>query len=81
MKIAPEWNVHLEIISRIQATENSKQYLLLLTDILQKTVVIFLILVLDIFISFIYLNTYLKTFFLTADENGAHQASIDIGAI
>ena len=43
--------------------------------------VIFLILVLDIFISFIYLNTYLKTFFLTADENGAHQASIDIGAI
>ena len=37
--IVPEWNTHLEIFSRIQSIENSRQYLLLRTDILQKTVV------------------------------------------
>ena len=34
-----EWNGHLEIFSRPQVIENSRQYLLLRTDILQKTVV------------------------------------------
>ena len=38
-KIVSEWNAHLEVISRIQAIENCRQYLLLRTDILQKTVV------------------------------------------
>ena len=38
-KIVPEWNTCLEIFSRIQVIENSRQYLLLRTDILQKTVV------------------------------------------
>ena len=38
-KIVPEWNAHLEIFCRIQAIENSRQYLFLRTDILQKTVV------------------------------------------
>ena len=35
----PEWNPHQGIFSRIQAKENARQYLLLRTDILQKTVV------------------------------------------
>ena len=35
-KIVPEWNAYLESISRIQAIENSRQYLLLRTDILLK---------------------------------------------
>ena len=34
-----ELNGHLEIFSRPQVIENSRQYLLLQTDILQKTVV------------------------------------------
>ena len=34
-----EWNGHLEIFSRPQAEENSRQHLLLRVDILQKTVV------------------------------------------
>ena len=38
-KIVHEWNVHLEICIRPQAKENSRQYLLFRTDILQKTVV------------------------------------------
>ena len=38
-KIVHEWNRHLEIFSHAQVTENSRQYLLLRTDILQKTVV------------------------------------------
>ena len=38
-KIVLEWNGHLEIFTRPQVTENSRQYLLLQTDILQKTVV------------------------------------------
>ena len=38
-KIAPELKAHLEIFSRIQAIENSWQYLLLRTDNLQETVV------------------------------------------
>ena len=38
-KIVHEWNVHLEILSRPQAKENSRQCLLLGTDIIQKTVV------------------------------------------
>ena len=38
-KIVPEWNTCLEIFNRIQVIENSRQYLLLRTDILQKTVV------------------------------------------
>ena len=33
--IVHEWNSHLEIFSRPQGIENSRQYLLLLTDILQ----------------------------------------------
>ena len=33
------WNAHLNLFSRIQAIENSRQYLLLRTDILQKTVI------------------------------------------
>ena len=33
------WNGHLELFSLLQLTENSRQYLLLRTDILQKTVV------------------------------------------
>ena len=37
-KIVHEWNVHLEILSRPQAKENSRQCLLLRTDIIQKTV-------------------------------------------
>ena len=39
MKIEHEWNVHLEIFIRPQEKENSRQYLLLRTDILQKEVV------------------------------------------
>ena len=35
-----EWNGHLEIFSRPQVIENSTQYLLLRTDILQKKVVV-----------------------------------------
>ena len=38
-KIVHEWNGHLEIFSRPQVIENSGQYLLFQTDILQKTVV------------------------------------------
>ena len=34
-----KWNVHLEIFSRPQAIENSRQYLLLWTDILKKTII------------------------------------------
>ena len=34
-----EWNGHLELFSPLQVIENSRQYLLLRTDILQKTVV------------------------------------------
>ena len=37
--IVHEWNGHLEIFSGPQVIENSRQYLLLRTDILQKTVV------------------------------------------
>ena len=39
MKILYEWNGHPEIFSLPQAIENSRQFLLLRTDILQKTVV------------------------------------------
>ena len=39
LKILHEWNSHLEILSRPQVMENSRQHLLLRTDILQKTVV------------------------------------------
>ena len=35
-----EWNVHLEILNPSQAIENSRPYLLLGTDILQKTDVV-----------------------------------------
>ena len=38
-EIVHEWNVHLEISSRPEAEENSRQSLLLRTDVLQKTVV------------------------------------------
>ena len=38
-KIVHEWNCHLEIFSRAQVIENSREHLLLQTDILQKTVV------------------------------------------
>ena len=37
-KIVGEWNGHLEILSPPQGIENSRQFLLLRTDILQKTV-------------------------------------------
>ena len=40
-KFVREWNCHLEIFSLPQVIENSRQYLLLQTDILQKTVVNF----------------------------------------
>ena len=36
-----QWNGHLGIFSLPQAIENSRQFLLLRTDILQKTVVLF----------------------------------------
>ena len=35
-KIVHEWNVHLEIFSLLQAEENSRQYLILRTDILAE---------------------------------------------
>ena len=38
-KIVHEWNGGQDIFSRPQVIENSRQYLLLPTDILQKTVV------------------------------------------
>ena len=38
-KIVHEWNSHLENLSLPKLIENSKQYLLLRTDILQKTMV------------------------------------------
>ena len=38
-KIVHEWTCHLEIFSLPQAIENSRQFLLLRTDILQKIVV------------------------------------------
>ena len=38
-KIVPESNGQLEILSRPQVIENSRQHLLLRTDISQKTVV------------------------------------------
>ena len=38
-KIVHEWNGHLEVFSRPQVLANPRQYLLLRTDILQKTVV------------------------------------------
>ena len=38
-KIVHDWNGHLEIVSRPRVIENSRQFLLLRTDILQKTVV------------------------------------------
>ena len=38
-KIVHEWNGNLEIFSRPQEVENSRQYLLLQTTSLQKTVV------------------------------------------
>ena len=37
-KIEHEWNGHLDIFSLPQAIEKSRQFLLLRTDILQKTV-------------------------------------------
>ena len=39
VEIVLEWNDHLEIFNLPQVIENSRQYLLLRTDILQKTVV------------------------------------------
>ena len=39
LKIKHEWNGHLEILSLPQGIENSRQFLLLRTDILQKTAV------------------------------------------
>ena len=39
-KIVREWNGHLEMFSVPQAIENSREFLLLRTDILQKTVVV-----------------------------------------
>ena len=38
-KFVREWKGHLEIFSLLQVIENSRQYLLLRADILQKTVV------------------------------------------
>ena len=38
-KIEHEWNGHLEIFSLPQAIENSREFWLLRTDIIQKTVV------------------------------------------
>ena len=38
-KTVHEWNGHPDIFSRPQVIEYSRQYLLLRTDILQKTVV------------------------------------------
>ena len=38
MKIVHKWNGHLEIFSLPQAKENVRQFLLVQTDILQKTV-------------------------------------------
>ena len=38
-KIIHEWNGHLDVFSRPQVIENSRQYLLLRSDILKKTVV------------------------------------------
>ena len=38
-KIVHVWHIHPEIFSRPQVIENSRQYLLLRKDILQKTVV------------------------------------------
>ena len=38
-KIVHDWNGHLGIVSRPRVIENSRQFLLLRTDILQKTVV------------------------------------------
>ena len=38
-EIVQEWNGHLEIFSRSQATQNSRHFILLWTDILQKTIV------------------------------------------
>ena len=38
-KFVREWSGHLEIFGLPQVIENSRQYLLLRTDILQKTVV------------------------------------------
>ena len=38
-KTVHEWNCHLEIFSRAQVIENSREHPLLRTDILQKTVV------------------------------------------
>ena len=38
-KIVHEWNGHLDVFSRPQVIENSRQYLLLRSDILKKTVV------------------------------------------
>ena len=37
-KIVHEWKGHLEIFSLPQGIENSRQFLLLRTDIIQKTV-------------------------------------------
>ena len=39
LKIVHEWNGQLEIFSRPQVVENSRQYLLLRTEILKETVV------------------------------------------
>ena len=39
LKIVHEWNGHQQIFSLPQGIENSKQFLLLQTDILQKIVV------------------------------------------
>ena len=39
IQIVHEWNGHLDIFSCPQIRENSRQYLLLQTDILQNTVV------------------------------------------
>ena len=38
-KIVHEWNGHLEILSLPETIDNSRQFLLLRTDISQKTVV------------------------------------------
>ena len=65
-----EWNCHLEIFSRPQVIENSKQYLLLRTDILQETVLGYVMRVLLRF-----KRRFLESYYMNGEHTGYTNAN------
>ena len=66
-----EWNCHLEIFSRPQVIENSKQYLLLRTDILQETVLGYVMRVLLRF-----KRTFLESYYMNGNTLGTQMLTV-----